>query len=83
MKSSPKSLDDLNADMSALYDKLNEGGVDLKVAQELANIGGKLLKIQALMWAKEVFATDPRTAAASRNKLPPASSTGADGASKT
>lgn len=57
-----KTLDDLNLDMSRLYDGLNAGEVDLKVAQELANIGGKLLKIQALMWAKEVFVRDPRTA---------------------
>ena len=61
MTDKAKSLDDLNLDMSKLYDGLNIGTVDLKVAQELANIGGKLLKIQTLMWAKEVFACDPRT----------------------
>lgn len=61
MSTKSKNLDDLNQDMSSLYDGLNAGTVDLKVAQELANIGGKLFKIQSLMWAKEVFMKDPRT----------------------
>ena len=62
MNDNAKTLDDLNLDLSRLYDGLNKGTVDLKTAQELANIGGKLFKIQALKWAKEVFAADPRTA---------------------
>ena len=57
-----KTLDDLNVDLSLLYDGVCDGSIDLKTAQELANIGGKLFKIQALKWAKEVFAADPRTA---------------------
>lgn len=61
MSAKAKTLDDLNLDLSRLYDGLKTGAVELPVAQELANIGGKLFKIQALMWAKEVFANDPRT----------------------
>jgi len=61
MTSEAKTLDDLNTDLSQLYDGLKSGQIELPVAQELANIGGKLIKVQALMWAKEVFAADPRT----------------------
>jgi hypothetical protein len=61
MTSEAKTLDDLNTDLSQLYDGLKSGQIELPVAQELANIGGKLFKVQALMWAKEVFAADPRT----------------------
>lgn len=61
MSDKAKTLNDLNLDLSRLYDGLKDGNVDLPVAQELANIGGKLFKVQALMWAKEVFAADPRT----------------------
>jgi len=60
MSNKAKTLDDLNLDLSKLYDGVSTGSVELPVAQELANIGGKLFKIQALMWAKEVFANDPR-----------------------
>lgn len=60
MSNKAKTLEDLNLDLSKLYDGVSAGSVELPVAQELANIGGKLFKIQALMWAKEVFASDPR-----------------------
>jgi len=41
-----KTLDDVQADMAELYDQLRGGGIDLKTASELANIGGKLIKIE-------------------------------------
>lgn len=43
-----KTLDDVQTDLSALYDELRGGRVDIKTASELTNIGGKLIKIEAL-----------------------------------
>lgn len=50
-----KTLDDIKRDMSELYESLKTGGVDLKVAAELANISGKFLKAEQLQLAREVF----------------------------
>ena len=50
-----KSITDIKQDMSELYDALKFGAVDLKIASELANIGGKLLKAEQLELAKEIF----------------------------
>lgn len=55
MPASTKTLDDIKADMSALYDEVREGTVELKVASELANIAGKYLKAEATKLAWEVF----------------------------
>jgi hypothetical protein len=50
-----KTLDDVKADMSSLYDQVYNGMVDLKLATELANITGKYLKAVQLDLATEVF----------------------------
>lgn len=49
------SLDDVQAKMSALYDQVESGAVELKLADSLANIAGKYLKAEQLKFAKEVF----------------------------
>jgi activator of HSP90 ATPase len=53
-----KDLDDVRADMSALYDELRNGEVDIKTASELANITGKFLKAEQLKLAREIFETN-------------------------
>lgn len=53
-----KSLDDVKADMGALYEDLRKGDVDIKVAAELANITGKYLKAEQLKLAREIFETN-------------------------
>ena len=50
-----KSLDDVKSDMSALYEALLAGAVDVKLASELANITGKYLKAEQLKLAREIF----------------------------
>jgi hypothetical protein len=50
-----KSLDDVKADMSALYNQVRDGTCDLKLAGELANITGKYLKAVQLDLATEIF----------------------------
>jgi len=50
-----KTLTDVKKDMSNLYDELKTGAIDLKVASELANITGKLLKAEQLELARDVF----------------------------
>jgi hypothetical protein len=50
-----KNLDDIQSDMSALYDTLLEGSIEIKVAAELANIAGKFLKAEQLKLAREIF----------------------------
>jgi len=50
-----KSLRDVQTDMSALYEAVKGGEVDLKTAAELANITGKYLKAVQLEFAREVF----------------------------
>jgi len=50
-----KTLDDVKADMSALYEELKRGDVEIKQAAELANITGKYLKAEQLQLAREVF----------------------------
>jgi hypothetical protein len=51
-----KSLNDVKYDMSALYDSLRDGGTDLRLASELANVAGKFLKAEQLALAREIFA---------------------------
>lgn len=53
--SNMKTLAEVKADMSELYDQVREGGCDLKLAAELANITGKFLKAEQLIFAREIF----------------------------
>jgi hypothetical protein len=50
-----KSLEDVKADMSELYEQVKAGEADLKTASELANITGKYLKAEQLKLAREIF----------------------------
>ncbi len=50
-----KTLNNIKTDLSALYDELQAGQIELKTASELANIAGKLLKAEQLDLAREVF----------------------------
>lgn len=54
-KGKTKTLEDIKADMSALYDQVNQGETDLKSASELANIAGKFLKAHQLDLAERIF----------------------------
>ena len=49
------SLDDVQLKMSALYEQVESGAVELKLADSLANIAGKYLKAEQLKFAREVF----------------------------
>lgn len=53
--STTKSLDDVKADMSELYEQVKSGACDLRLAGELANITGKYLKAVQLDLATQVF----------------------------
>ena len=53
--SKTKTLEDVKADMSSLYDQVRAGDVDLKLAGELANITGKFLKAVQLDLATDMF----------------------------
>lgn len=46
-----KTLDDIEADMTELYEQLKNDQVKVKVASELANIAGKFLKANQLRLA--------------------------------
>lgn len=50
-----KTLDDIKRDMSVLYEEVNSGTTEVKVAAELANIAGKYLKAEQLQLAREMF----------------------------
>lgn len=50
-----KTLSDVKADMSDLYEQVKSGNTDLKLAAELANITGKYLKAVQLEMAKEML----------------------------
>jgi hypothetical protein len=52
------SLDDVQVKMSALYEQVESGAVELKLADSLANIAGKYLKAEQLKFAREVFASN-------------------------
>ena len=52
---STKTLADVKADMSELYEQVKSGDCDLKLAGELANITGKYLKAVQLELATDVF----------------------------
>lgn len=50
-----KTLEQIEADMSDLYDKVAAGTTELKLASELANIAGKNLKAKQLALARDIF----------------------------
>ena len=58
-----KTLDDVKADMSALYNEVRDGNTDLKMASELANITGKYLKAVQLDLARDIFRSSKGTPA--------------------
>ena len=50
-----KTLNDIKADMSELYDSLKAGLTKREEAAELANIAGKFLKAEQLQLAKAML----------------------------
>jgi len=50
-----KTPRDIQNDMSKLYDELKKREIDIEIASELANIAGKFLKAESLIFAREVF----------------------------
>lgn len=57
-----KTLEDVKADMSDLYEQVKNGDCELKLAGELANITGKYLKAYQLELATEHFlASNPKS----------------------
>jgi hypothetical protein len=58
-----KTLADIKADMSQLYEEVRAGTCELKVAGELANITGKYLKAVQLELATEMFLLNKAPAA--------------------
>lgn len=50
-----KTLDDVKADMSELYEEVRAGRIDMKVSAELSNITGKFLKAVSLEQSREQF----------------------------
>lgn len=50
-----KTLADVKADMSELYEQVKAGNCDMRRANELANITGKYLKAVQLQIAQEVL----------------------------
>jgi hypothetical protein len=53
-----KSLNDVQNDMSVLYEEVRSGALELKTASELANIAGKFLKAEQLKLAREIFSSN-------------------------
>ncbi len=53
-----KTLDQIQNDMSELYERLKAGEVQREDAAELANIAGKYLKAEQLKLAREIFVTN-------------------------
>lgn len=50
-----KTLDDIQRDMSELYESTKTQKTELKMAAELSNITGKYLKAEQLKLAREIF----------------------------
>jgi hypothetical protein len=46
-----KTLDDVKADMSELYEQVKAGQTEIKLGDALANIAGKFLKAETLIVA--------------------------------
>jgi len=55
MGSKTKTLADIKADMSELYEQVRAGSCEIQTAAELANIAGKYLKAEQLQLAREIF----------------------------
>lgn len=51
-------LDEVTGNMRELYEGVRSEGTDLKTADSLANIAGKILKAQQLILAREMFVSD-------------------------
>jgi hypothetical protein len=52
-----KTLDEVKADLSRLYDELRDGRLQREDAAEMANIAGKFIRADALLLAREMFAS--------------------------
>lgn len=48
-------LDDIGADMRKLRGEVRAGAIDLRIADSLANIAGKELKVQQIKLARQAF----------------------------
>lgn len=48
-------LDEVTENMRALYDEVRSGETELKAADSLANIAGKILKSEQLKLARDIF----------------------------
>ena len=71
MQYTTKTLDNVKSDMTALYDELRKGSVELKVASELANITGKFLKAEQLQLAREIFESNQGARLISKRETEP------------
>lgn len=65
-----KTLDDVQANMSTLYEELKGGKIELKLAAELSNITGKWLKAEQLKVMRELMLTNLRAVALAQPKRP-------------
>lgn len=50
-----KTLNNIKADMSELYDELRGGKIEIKAADTLVNVAGKNLKAYQLDLAEQIF----------------------------
>jgi len=58
MKAHPtKTLEDVTQDLSSLYENFKAGLVDRADADSMANISGKIIKIEQIKLAREIFIT--------------------------
>lgn len=55
-----KTMDDVKADMSELYEQLKADQIEVKKASEMANVTGKLLKAEQLKLAREIYQANQR-----------------------
>jgi hypothetical protein len=56
-----KTLEDVQADLSAQYEAVKAGELDMSVSAEMTNIMGKFLKATALEFAREAFLAERPT----------------------
>lgn len=64
-----ETMQDVRIAMSKLYDKLETGELELKIAGELANIAGKFLKAEQLELAREIFYNQKGTKPVAEKRL--------------
>ena len=55
-----QNLNDVKREMSDLFARVKSGECDVKTASELANITGKFLKAEQLLFAREVFTSNTK-----------------------